>query len=259
MTSMKETYFHQQTLPLENSLPRWPHATQPPETEFKMALLLLLVTLTTCAATPQNLESKMLTFPEATNTAHTKLLTTKQDLSAVTVCLRSFTDLRRGHPIFSLATSLASNDFLIFKLDASDLFDLWVRDKNAEFALQDYKLNTWNAICSTWDATSGIIQLWVNGKPSSRKFVSSGFNISEPMSIVLGQEQDSYGGEFDINQSFIGMISDVHMWDYTMSSCEIQNYSDELSFTLGNVLNWNALDFQITGRVLIEDKRYHYC
>lgn len=105
------------------------------------------------------------------------------------IAYRSFTDLRRGHPIFSLATSLASNDFLIFKLDASDLFDLWVRDKNAEFALQDYKLNTWNAICSTWDATSGIIQLWVNGKPSSRKFVSSGFNISEPMSIVLGQVQ----------------------------------------------------------------------
>uniref|UniRef100_A0A3Q2VTR3 Jeltraxin-like n=1 Tax=Haplochromis burtoni TaxID=8153 RepID=A0A3Q2VTR3_HAPBU len=203
-----------------------------------MALWLLLLMLASLV--------KMFTFPEATNTAHTKLLTTKQDLSVVTVCLRSFTDLRRGHAIFSLATSLASNDFLIFKLDASDLFDLW-------------QLNTWNAICSTWDATSGIIQLWVNGKPSSRKFVSSGFNISEPMSIVLGQEQDSYGGEFDINQSFIGMISDVHMWDYTMSSCEIQKYSDELSFTLGNVLNWNALDFQITGRVLIEDKQYRYC
>ncbi|XP_031609860.1 serum amyloid P-component-like [Oreochromis aureus] len=220
-----------------------------------MALLLLLVTLASCAATPQDLARKMFTFPEATNTGHVKLLTTKQDLSAVTVCLRSFTDLRRGHPVFSLATSLASNDFLIFKLDASDLFDLWARDKKAEFALQGYKLNTWNAICSTWDATSGLIQLWVNGKPSSRKFVSSGSNIIGPMSIVLGQEQDSYGGGFDINQSFIGMISDVHMWDYTMSSCEIQNYSDELSFTLGNVLNWNALDFQITGRVLIEDKQ----
>ncbi|XP_063343554.1 serum amyloid P-component-like [Pelmatolapia mariae] len=220
-----------------------------------MALLLLLMMLASCAATPQNLARKMFTLPEATNTAHVKLLTTKQDLGAVTVCLRSFTDLRRGHPVFSLATSLGFNYFVIFKQNANDLFDLWAREKKAEFESQDYKLNTWNAICSTWDATSGLIQLWVNGKPSSRKFVSSGSNIIGPMSIVLGQEQDSYGGGFDINQSFIGMISDVHMWDHTMSSCEIQNYSDELSFTPGNVLNWNALDFQITGRVLIEDKQ----
>uniref|UniRef100_A0A669BMW8 Pentraxin family member n=1 Tax=Oreochromis niloticus TaxID=8128 RepID=A0A669BMW8_ORENI len=219
-----------------------------------MALLLLLVTLTTCAATPQDLARKMFTFPEETNTAHVKLLTTKQDLSAVTVCLRSFTDLLRGHVLFSLATSHAFHDFMIYK-DTNDYFSLRARNKRAPFEFQGYKLNEWNAICSTWDATSGIIQLWVNGKPSSRKFVSSGSDIIGPMSIVLGQFPDSQGGGFLTYLSFIGMISDVHMWDSVLSPCEIQNYSNELSFTPGNVLNWNALDFQITGRVLLEDKQ----
>ncbi|XP_063343697.1 C-reactive protein-like [Pelmatolapia mariae] len=220
-----------------------------------MALLLLLMTLASCAATPQDLASKMFTFPEETNTAHVKLLTTKQDLSAVTVCLRSFTDLLRDHVLFSLATSLAFHDFMIYKGGTSDYFSMRARNKRAPFEFQGYKLNTWNAICSTWDATSGLIQLWVNGKPSSRKFVSSGSNIIGPMSIVLGQFPDSHGGGFITDLSFIGMMSDVHMWDYVLSPCEIQNYSNELSFTLGNVLNWNALDFQITGRVLIQDKQ----
>ncbi|XP_063340911.1 C-reactive protein-like [Pelmatolapia mariae] len=158
-----------------------------------MALLLLLVMLTSCAAAPQNLARKMFTFPEETDTAHVKLLTKKQDLSAVTVCLRSFTDLRRIHLIFSLATASAFNDFLLMKQAEGNLLYLW--------------------------------------------------------------EHDSFVGGFDKVQSFLGMMSDVHMWDYVFFPCEIQNYLNELTFTPVNVLNWNALDFQITVRVLIEDKQ----
>jgi len=69
------------------------------------------------------------------------------------------------------------------------------------------------------------------------------------------QDQDSHGGGFDIKQSFVGMMSDVHMWDYVLSPCDIQNYADYLNFPAGNVLDWKALSFQITGRVLIEEKQ----
>lgn len=68
------------------------------------------------------------------------------------------------------------------------------------------------------------------------------------------QEQDTHGGGFDIRQSFVGMMSDVHMWDYIISPCEIQNYVDQRNFTPGNVLNWSALDIQIVDKVLIENK-----
>ena len=68
------------------------------------------------------------------------------------------------------------------------------------------------------------------------------------------QEQDAHGGGFDLKQCFVGMMSDVHMWDYTLSPCEMQKYVDDLNFTPGNVLNWRAMEFQIIGRVLIEDK-----
>ncbi|XP_036931786.1 serum amyloid P-component-like [Acanthopagrus latus] len=227
--------------------------TSQPDTGFKMVLMLLAM-LTVCSAVPQDLYGKMFIFPQETNTAHVRLTTSRQDLRNVTVCLRSFTDLRRGHSLFSLATPSVDNDFQIYKDDAHDQMNLHVRNHYVYFAGQNYKLNTWHSLCSTWDSASGLAQLWLDGKPSSWK-LSSKSSINGPIIIVLGQEQDTHGGGFVLMESFAGMLSDVHMWDYTISPCEIQNYMDDLSFPPGNVLNWRALEFQIIGTVLIGDKQ----
>nr|XP_033495471.1 C-reactive protein-like [Epinephelus lanceolatus] len=224
-----------------------------------MALLLLLVMLTACAAAPQDLSGKMFTFPQQTNSAQVRLTTSRQYLRAVTVCLRYFTDLGRDYSLFSLATPSADNALLIYKWAASDQIHLAIRNSAADFRGQDYRLNTWHSVCATWDSASGVGQMWLDGKPSSRKFISSGSDISGPIIIVLGQEQDSHGGGFDINQSFVGMLSDVHMWDHTLSQCQIQDYADYLNFTPGNLLNWRKLEFQTVGRVLIENKQEPYC
>ncbi|XP_073342294.1 C-reactive protein-like [Pagrus major] len=223
-----------------------------------MALLLLLAMLTVCAATRQDLYGKMFTFPQETNTAHVRLIPSRQELKAVTICLRSFTDLRRGHVLFSLATPSAVNGFMIFKdSDAPDQITVHIRNHYGSFAGQNYKLNTWHSLCATWDSASGLAQLWLDGKLSNRKLVSRGSSISGPIIIILGQEQDAHGGGFAENESFSGMLSDVHMWDYAISPCDIQNYMEDLSFgfTQGNVVNWRALDFEIMGTVLIEDKQ----
>ncbi|KAM4601400.1 C-reactive protein-like [Polymixia lowei] len=221
-----------------------------------MKFFVLLVVLTVCTATPQDLSGKMFTFPQETNTAHVKLNTSMEDFGAVSVCLRSFTDLSRNHILFSLATPSSANDFLIFKSSKDNQIEMYVKNTNAGFRGQEYKLNTWHSVCSTWEATSGLGQLWLDGKPTSRKFIKSGSNIRGPTIITLGQEQDSHGGGFDAQQSFVGMISDVHMWDYVLSPCEIQRFLDELNFTPGNVLNWRALQFQTEGRVLLENKHF---
>ncbi|XP_070822894.1 C-reactive protein-like [Chaetodon trifascialis] len=219
-----------------------------------MRLLLLLTLLTGCAASPQDLSGKMFTFPQETNTAHVRLTASSQDFGAVTACHRSFTDLKRDHILFSLATPSNANSLLIFWDETNKEMESHIRDKKSEYRGQDYKPNMWHSICTTWDSASGLVQLWFDGRPSIRKFVSSGSSIRGSTIIILGQEQDSHGGGFDLKQSFVGMMSDVHMWDYILSPCEIQKYMDDLNFTPGNVLNWRALEFQITDRVLIEDK-----
>ncbi|XP_042345069.1 C-reactive protein-like [Plectropomus leopardus] len=225
-----------------------------------MKFLLLTVMLTVCAASPQDLSGKMFTFPQQSNTARVQLNTTREKFYAATVCLRFITDLRRDHILFSLATPSADNSFMIFRYAARDAINVFILDISAAFTGQDYMLNMWHSMCSTWDSRSGLAQLWFDGQPWTRKYVSPGSHISGHAIIFLGQEQNSHGGGFEINKSFVGMISDVHMWDYTLSPCEIREYMDELNFTPGNILNWSALEFQITDRVLIEDKpKAMYC
>nr|WBR46165.1 C-reactive protein [Hexagrammos otakii] len=220
-----------------------------------MKFLLLLVMLTACAATPQDLSGKMFTFPQETNTAHVRLDMSKQNLDAVTVCHRSFTDLKRGHALFSLATPDNENGFTIYWNEAKKEMDALVKNLQTQYIYLDYKSNMWYSICTTWDSETGLVQMWFDGQPTVRKFVTSGSAIAGNTIITLGQEQDSFGGGFDLKQSFTGMISDVHMWDHTLSPCDIQKYVDRLNFSPGNVINWSALEYQITGKVLVEDKQ----
>ncbi|KAM4735637.1 C-reactive protein-like [Anableps anableps] len=219
-----------------------------------MKLLLLLMMMTACAAIIQDLSGKMFTFPLETNRAYVKFNTSRRDFNAITVCHRSFTDLKRDHMLFSLSTPNSPNDFLIFWDNTNKEMEPHIRNKKVEFGGRDYKPNMWHSVCTTWDAESGLVQLWFDGQPSIRKFIVSGSNIGGPVIIIVGQEQDSHGGGFDLKQSFVGMMSDVHMWDYVLSSCEIQNYVDERNFTPGNVLNWRALEYEIIDKVLLEHK-----
>lgn len=167
---------------------------------------------------------------------------------------RFFTDLSRNYGLFSMATPSHSNEFVLFKVNDVDVIRMHARDGGNDFLGLSFPLNTWHSMCATWGSDDGLAQLWLDGKPGPRRFIHSGQPITGAPITILGQEQDSYGGGFDSRQSFIGMISDVHMWDYVLSPCEIQRYVNDLNFTPGNVFNWRALDFQITGKVLVENK-----
>ncbi len=98
---------------------------------------------------------------------------------------RPFTDLRRDHNLFSLATPSADNDFLIFWHATNDDMEVFSRNNDAAFGGADDKLNMWHSICSTWDSSSGLVQLWFDGQPSARKFFSSGSNISGLTVIII--------------------------------------------------------------------------
>ncbi|XP_029958563.1 serum amyloid P-component-like [Salarias fasciatus] len=219
-----------------------------------MKLLIVLAMLAAGAASVQDLSGKMFTFPVQNDQARVRLITPKQQFRAVTVCHRSFTDIKRNHGLFSLSTSGSFNSFLIIWDETNNYMWAYVMDQSSEFRGLDYKPNMWHSICTTWDSATGLVQLWFNGRPTIRKYVPVTSAISGTPMIILGQEQDSHGGGFDINQTFVGMMSDVHMWDYVLSSCEIQSYVDELNFTPGDVLNWKALEFEITDKVLVEPK-----
>ncbi|KAK7886378.1 hypothetical protein WMY93_025999 [Mugilogobius chulae] len=225
-------------------------------TGFKMALVYILFSLILGMSTalPQDMSGKMLVFPQETNTDHVRLTTSRQDLGAVTVCMRYFTDLTRSFTLFGLATPSHNNAFHIFKMPVSHEINVDIRNFPMTFRGQDYQINKWQSLCGTWESGSGLVQLWLDGKPSAMK-LGGNLHISGTILIVLGQDQDSYGGSFDKARCFTGMITDVHMWDYILSPHHIDNYSQKFNFPTGNVLDWNSIEFQTRGSVLIQKKQ----
>ncbi|XP_062375451.1 serum amyloid P-component-like [Sardina pilchardus] len=218
-------------------------------------LALLLSYFLASLAEKQDLSGKMFTFPEESDTAHVILIPNlSKSLTAVTVCLRFFSDLTRAQSLFSFATPASSNGFLLYK-QANGVYEI---DKNDKFqlfrALGDYP-NQWNSVCATWNSQTGIAQIWVNGKQSTRKGIGQGGDISGAPSIILGQEQDSYGGKFDKTQSFVGMLTDINMWDSVLPHPEIASYMNRVpKKTDGNVINWKSIDFTIKGYVIVENQ-----
>nr|XP_046256844.1 C-reactive protein-like isoform X2 [Scatophagus argus] len=207
--------------------------TQP---ELKMEkLLILMVMFATCSATPKDLSGKVFIFPRENNKDHVKLLTSQTEFNSVTTCLRH------------------NNDFVLFKINSRDVIRMHARDGGTDFLSLSFSPNAWHSMCATWHSDTGLAQLWVDGKATIKRFIQTG-NITGPPSTVLGQEQDGYGGGFDANQSFIGMITKVHMWDYLLPAAEIKHYMDNKHFTPGNVFNWRNLDFEIRGQVFVEEE-----
>ncbi|KAK2818169.1 hypothetical protein Q7C36_022102 [Tachysurus vachellii] len=221
-------------------------------------LLVLVSVLLLTTAERQDLSGKMFTFPVESNSHHV-LLTPELNkiFVTITVCLRTFSDISRAQSLFSLSLPSTDNGFLIYK-SKQGVYILNILGTDGTFwGLQD-ELNVWNSVCATWDASTGLSQLWVNGIPSSRKGLKAGSSLTGTPIIVLGQEQDSYGGKFDTAQSFVGMLTDVHMWDSVLSPVQIAYYTSGWHFQPGNVLNWNSLEFTRNGYMVVESKETSY-
>ena len=67
--------------------------------------------------------------------------------------------------------------------------------------------------------------------------------------LVLGQEQDSFGGSFDANQSFIGKMTGVNIWDHVIKEQEIRRMSKSCLYGVGNVFQWSNFKLHLKGSV----------
>ncbi|CAI9605838.1 unnamed protein product [Staurois parvus] len=137
---------------------------------------------------------------------------------------------------------------------APNTLNVYINNALAAFRIDSEPLD-WRHTCVAWASDTGLVQLWVNGKLYLGGPTMIGSSIAAEISIIVGQEQDSYGGGFDAKQSLVGEISDVHMWDYALTQEDIQKVvSGDLH---GNVINWKSLLYEMKGDVLLLPKNLH--
>ncbi|XP_026114358.1 pentraxin fusion protein isoform X2 [Carassius auratus] len=207
----------------------------------------------TPVATEVGLSGKVLLFPTETDYSYVKLTPEKPlSLSAFTLCMRVTTELQDQREIVLFAYRTQKHDELNVWREKDGLFSFYLAGVAVFFYLPP--LSTFQThVCVTWDSATGLSAFWVDGRRSSYKLFNKGHSVQPGGTILLGQDPDNYLGGFDKNQSFVGEITDVHMWDQVLSGSQIRAvYSNqEPSVPKGNVFDWNTIKYEINGNVLV--------
>ncbi|XP_019288899.2 C-reactive protein [Panthera pardus] len=216
----------------------------------KLSLCFLVVIGLPGAFLQSDMQNKAFVFPIESDKSFVTLFAKVQEpLKAFTVCLRVYTALTRPYSLFSYATRTQSNEILLFK-DRSGVYSVSVGGSDAYFKAPEKSYAPMH-FCISWESSSGIVELWVDGRPMVRTSLKKGYAVGAGANIILGQEQDSFAGNFDTNQSLVGDIGEVNMWDFVLSPVEINSVYNGKAFS-ANVLNWQELSYEAQGEVFVK-------
>lgn len=111
-------------------------------------------------------------------------------------------------------------------------------------------------MCVTW-GEEHMTQFFINGEISVKKIIPMTPDWQMPSNhyITVGQDQDVYAGGFEELNAFTGFITDIHMWDHVIDTCQIQSFMESMSFTPGNYLSWQDLRYRPVGKAKVEKKQ----
>lgn len=203
------------------------------------------------------LGGKVLLFPTETDSSFVKLTPEKPlSLSAFTLCMRVATELQGEREIILFAYRTLGYDALNVWREKDGRLSFYLSGAGALFHLPP--LSTFQThLCITWDSATGLAAFWVDGRRSVFQLFRKGHSVSPGGTVLLGQDPDSDVGAFDPEQSFVGEITDVCMWDRVLSSSQIKalHLNQEWFLTKGNVIDWNTVKYETRGNVIVIENK----
>lgn len=195
---------------------------------------------------------KVWLFPEESSDAYVRLTPMKPlSLQAFTLCMRVATELGGKREIILFAYRTQDYDELNVWRESDGRFSLYLSSSDGALVTLTPLSAFPTHMCVTWDSSTGATAFWVNGHRSMLKIYRRGHHVRSDGAVIIGQDPDVYLGKFDIKQSFVGEISDLHMWDSVLSADQIkQLYENQPLHPHGNLLDWNSLEHKVSGNVV---------
>ncbi|XP_068581706.1 C-reactive protein-like, partial [Cebidichthys violaceus] len=194
---------------------------------------------------------KTLVFPSETSTSYVEMVPLKpMTLRAFTLCMRVATELSGEREIILFAYRTQHFDELNVWRELDGRLSFYLSGDAVHFnvpqlgALQTH-------LCFTWDSGSGAATVFVDGKKSLTKIYRKDHAVRSGGKVIIGQDPDNYVGEFDANQSLVGEIGDISMWDSVLSQSAIRDMFSGKRVTRGNVLDWESAELKINGGVAV--------
>ena len=85
----------------------------------------------------------------------------------------------------------------------------------------------WHHVCITWESSYGVVQAYKDGVLRNSWTGQSPGRPILPFGIwLIGQEQDTFGGGFELHDAFRGSLTQVNVWDRVLDASEISTLAN---------------------------------
>ncbi|KAL3867863.1 hypothetical protein ACJMK2_040709 [Sinanodonta woodiana] len=197
-----------------------------------------------------------LDFPSTASTTDYAKVPMRKDLTAASLCfwMKSDDTLNQGTPF-----SYASPDGIdnAFTLTDYDGFAFYVNGAKVSTSVKAND-GLWHHICVIWSSERGTWKIYMDGGPlDDGHDLANGQTIKGGGEFIIGQEQDSLGGDFSSVESFIGQLTQLNMWDYELPLTEIESLRFSCKKKLGNVIAWSDVTSAMKGS--LSDSPAEFC
>ncbi|XP_045900509.1 neuronal pentraxin-1 [Micropterus dolomieu] len=198
----------------------------------------------------QSPDAFQISFPMRTNYMHGRVKRTLlQEIFALTLCLwiKAGMGPGLGTP-FSYSAPGQANELVLIEWGNNPM-ELLIDDKavTLPLSLGDGK---WHHVCVTWSTRDGQWEAYQDGVQRGSGINLSPWHPIKPGGVfILGQEQDTLGGRFDATQSFVGEMSELHMWSHVLSASDIYSLASCGSHLRGDVIAWSETEVELRGGV----------
>uniref|UniRef100_A0A3Q3IQQ9 Pentraxin family member n=1 Tax=Monopterus albus TaxID=43700 RepID=A0A3Q3IQQ9_MONAL len=215
---------------------------------------------------PDSLSDKQfsaLNFPKETHEGFARVNISFPTLSSVSVCVRV-----QWHPewnevstIFSYAAPVFTNEFQLrgqMDVQRRVLLALIIRGKHLPYKASFPNDGAWHHICVTWRRSSGHWAIYVDGdKKDMGLDTDTSKDIHGDGILILGQDQDSFGGNF--TEPFCGNITDLNVWNMSLEARHISALTACSPMTQEMIFSWNLN--QLSSHPVVKEivDKHHTC
>ncbi|MCK4388118.1 MAG: S8 family serine peptidase [Dehalococcoidia bacterium] len=132
--------------------------------------------------------------------------------------MKSSDTTNSGTPI-SMSDGTQHNEILLYNYNN---FNLYIEGSNTGSTGVSANDGNWHHIAWTWQSSDGGTKLLRDGIEVYSGTLKAG-GAPNPANLIVGQEQDSYGGGFQAEQAFLGEMDEVRIWNDVRTQTEIQD------------------------------------
>lgn len=184
-----------------------------------------------------------LNFPKESRQAFARVNMSFPALSSISVCIRVQWNptWNEVSTIFSYAAPVFTNEFQLrgqVDMRGRILLALIIHGKHLPYKASFPNDEAWHHICVTWCRSTSHWAIYVDGerkdtgsdKDTSRDIFGDGI-------LILGQDQDSFGGNF--TEPFFGNITDLNVWNMTLEKRHVHSLNMCTLMTQEVLFSWN--------------------